>query len=297
MADEDAEEYDEETTVEEFADRGVVESDERFDDAAGSLPHSDTAVSILPAEAFFDKLNDTSMRLLIRGVAGSGKTTLLRWAAVQAGKAVDGGRWDDWRARVPFVIHLRDFPSGALPRPSDYPLIIAKELPDPPTGWVNELLDHGRVLLMFDGVDEVPASRRVELRELGFLSARVEPLSPFDRISDVSPLAGLANLVYLDLSDTQVWDVSPLTDLSDLTYVADALTGSLTSIIFAGPGRADCWRSSQRRRSSSSSNSAIASKSLGRPTARLMRISSSRSMQRHRRPNTSSSIERGNKSS
>ncbi|MCP4201219.1 MAG: NACHT domain-containing protein [bacterium] len=118
---------------------------------------------------------------------------------------------EDWRRKVPFVIRLRDCPGGQLPRPSDFPLLLAKELPDPPPDWMDEVLSSGRALIMFDGADEVPptargevlreirqlmrthpdnyyivttrpeAVERVEFRELGFVSARVEPLAPHDR--------------------------------------------------------------------------------------------------------------------
>ncbi|MBD1872113.1 leucine-rich repeat domain-containing protein [Nodosilinea sp. FACHB-131] len=117
----------------------------------------------------------------------------------------------DWRDKVPFVIRLRDCPNGRLPRPEDFPLPLAKELPDPPLGWVYEVLNNGQALIMFDGVDEVPplmrdealqdisqliktypdnyyvvttrpdAVERAEFYELGFVSARVEPMAPADR--------------------------------------------------------------------------------------------------------------------
>ncbi|MCA8949684.1 MAG: NACHT domain-containing protein [Planctomycetes bacterium] len=165
----------------------------------------------MPAVEFFDQLDQPeSSRLLIRGVAGCGKTTLLRWAAVQAGKD-SGDRAADWRRRIPFLVRLRDYPEGVLPRPRDYPELLARELPDPPSHWVDTVLRGGRGLVMFDGVDEVPAKsrgellaeirqltktfpdnayvvttrpeavERADLEELGFVSARVEPLSPSDR--------------------------------------------------------------------------------------------------------------------
>jgi hypothetical protein len=193
------------------------------------------------AEEVFEDLGIATNRLLIRGGAGCGKTTLLRWAAVQTGKV--NSRMDsrdlspeqklnqlnlyqepedqiaarnavvmsDWRDKVPFVIRLRDCPNGKLPRPEDFPLLLAKELPDPPSGWVYELLNNGQSLIMFDGVDEVPplmrdealqdisqliktypdnyyvvttrpdAVERTEFYELGFMSARIEPMTSADR--------------------------------------------------------------------------------------------------------------------
>ncbi len=193
----------------------------------------------LTAEEVFDGLGTGKGRLLIRGAAGCGKTTLLRWAAVQAGKqhgnidTVDDptkpaadrplnkpgpmaddtmpALGEDWRKKVPFVIRLRDCPGGQLPRPSDLPFLLAKELPDPPPEWMDDVLSSGRGLIMFDGADEVPptaraellreirqlmrthpdnyyvvttrpaAVERVEFRELGFISARIEPMAPHNR--------------------------------------------------------------------------------------------------------------------
>ena len=66
----------------------------------------------------------------------------------------------DWRSLVPFVIRLRDYPDGELPRPQEYPLKLAKELPDAPHGWMDSLLKNGRALLMLDGVDEVQRALR-----------------------------------------------------------------------------------------------------------------------------------------
>jgi Leucine Rich repeats (2 copies)/NACHT domain len=117
----------------------------------------------------------------------------------------------NWRQKIPFIIRLRNCNDGQLPRPSQLPLLLAKELPDPPINWIDDILRGGRGLIMFDGVDEVPpqvrnimmqeirdfitiypenyyivttrpeAVEREEFIERGFISARVESMTVSDR--------------------------------------------------------------------------------------------------------------------
>ena len=222
-----------------LADEDEEESEEEDQENGSPEEREELGPSSLPVEQFFDGLRPDAGRLLIRGAAGCGKTTLLRWAAVQAGKVgdvteetdlsrlpIDKERRDhmrdmsddrmmanggDWRAKVPFVIRLRDCPDGKLPRPNDFPLLLAKELPDPPTDWVDDVLRNGRGLVMFDGADEVLLKARDEVvreirqlmqtypdnyyvmttrpeaierpafLELGFTSARVESMATQER--------------------------------------------------------------------------------------------------------------------
>jgi Calcineurin-like phosphoesterase/NACHT domain len=216
-------------------------SDEEATETEGEEEEDDltlTNQTTFPAEQVFDNLADKG-RLLIRGIAGSGKTTILRWAAVQSARnqttathaakqkllpikpllsgheeEIDAAFADparDWRHKIPFIIRLRNCIDGQLPRPCEFHLLLAKELPDPPAGWIDDVLSSGRALVMFDGVDEVPLRLRDatmrEIRELidayadnyfvvttrpeavekyefierGFLSARVEPMAPSER--------------------------------------------------------------------------------------------------------------------
>ncbi|MGW0531444.1 NACHT domain-containing protein [Streptomyces sp. NPDC003032] len=99
-------------------------------------------------------------RLVLRGAAGSGKSTLVQWLALNAARQSFGPELADWNRCVPFVLRLRSFqlPEG-LPLPEDF--LAAAGVPlRAPEGWVQDLLDSGRALVLVDGVDEVPAKLR-----------------------------------------------------------------------------------------------------------------------------------------
>lgn len=104
-------------------------------------------------------------RLIVRGPAGAGKTTLLQWIAVQAASRSFDSPLETWNDMVPFLIRLRQFGDAGLPRPEQFPSLVAPSISDTmPQGWVHRLLQAGKAAVMVDGVDEVPESRRVELR-------------------------------------------------------------------------------------------------------------------------------------
>jgi NACHT domain len=177
-----------------------------------------------PVQAVLDRMSPESGRLLIRGEAGSGKSTLFRWTAIEASKGIrlpvmrsgkltfDEAKISDfWQAKIPFLIRLRDCKGGKLPSPDDFPEMIAKELGEPPSNWVRQVLKAGRGLVLLDGIDEIPnlhretARREIEaviraypgnyflvstrpeaipegwLSGLGFREARVNPMSDLDR--------------------------------------------------------------------------------------------------------------------
>lgn len=117
----------------------------------------------------------------------------------------------DWKNRLPFLIRLRDCPTGYLPGPDKLAVFIAELWPVASPDWINTQLETGRALLLFDGVDEVPNQKRAAiaksvreivarypdnyyllstrpeavqskwLTDIGFREARISPMSDGDR--------------------------------------------------------------------------------------------------------------------
>jgi len=105
-------------------------------------------------------------RLFLRGAAGTGKTTLLQWIAVRAARHDFPEMLSAWNDTVPFLIRLRRYVRDALPAPEEFVTEVAKNYAsEMPKGWVRELLEAGRALVLVDGIDELPEERRPALRE------------------------------------------------------------------------------------------------------------------------------------
>ena len=120
------------------------------DEGARATMRAETALSRFP-------------RTLLRGQAGSGKSTLLRWITVTAARSGFTGDLTDWNGRIPFLIKLRSHAEGPLPQPED--LVQGPLAALMPPGWAHRMLSQGRALLLADGVDELPAGRRVAVRD------------------------------------------------------------------------------------------------------------------------------------
>ncbi|WP_432853255.1 NACHT domain-containing protein [Amycolatopsis sp. CA-161197] len=102
---------------------------------------------------------------VIRGEAGAGKSTLLRWLAVNAARSAFTDQLAGWNGCVPFLVKLRDFADGPLPRGDE----LLTQPSSPPWGpapreWVHRRLESGEALVLVDGVDELVATRRAAVR-------------------------------------------------------------------------------------------------------------------------------------
>ncbi|MCB5183252.1 NACHT domain-containing protein [Streptomyces antimicrobicus] len=105
-------------------------------------------------------------RVLLRGEAGSGKTTLLQWLAVSAARGAFNGELGDWNGLVPALVKLRRYAGRDLPAPE----ALLDHTAGPLTGhlpraWMDRQLRDGRVLLLVDGLDELPANERRPVRD------------------------------------------------------------------------------------------------------------------------------------
>jgi len=197
-------------------------------------PQNDINNSSAVVEQVLDSVSKGFGRLLINGSAGAGKSTLMRWCAIHAAqnilnesftfetvkipsilnRHIDGElsrASENWRRKIPLLIRLRDCPAGQLPAANELPSFLAKHLPSAPLNWMTNVLDSGRALVLFDGVDEIHKDQRPQLANeigelirtypkctyvvttrpgavesgwltrLNFIEARVEPMSRRDR--------------------------------------------------------------------------------------------------------------------
>ncbi|RJQ75735.1 NACHT domain-containing protein [Pseudonocardiaceae bacterium YIM PH 21723] len=118
-------------------------------EVGGSRAHDEDS----PATVSIEDALRAHRRILVRGEAGSGKTTLLQWLAVRAAR----GELDF----MPVFLRLRRYSGRELPRPEEFLQTSVAHIADQmPAGWMHEQLAGGRALILVDGVDELPESRR-----------------------------------------------------------------------------------------------------------------------------------------
>lgn len=97
----------------------------------------------------------------IKGEAGSGKTTFLQWIAVCAAKN-ESHKIENIENTIPIVIELRnvEWPINLQDVVNKVTAIYGKNCPD---GWILNLLEQNRAILLFDGLDEINQIKREEV--------------------------------------------------------------------------------------------------------------------------------------
>ncbi|MEO0375519.1 MAG: GUN4 domain-containing protein [Cyanobacteria bacterium P01_A01_bin.17] len=114
-------------------------------------------------------------KMVIQAKGGMGKTTLLRHIALIYGLRKQGR----YRApkRIPVLLRLRDYSNKdndllIQANPPSLPTLITEHhIPSlsknnpltPPENWAETILDKGNALIMFDGFDEVPPTKRPQV--------------------------------------------------------------------------------------------------------------------------------------
>ncbi|MGK5638285.1 NACHT domain-containing protein [Streptomyces sp. URMC 126] len=106
-------------------------------------------------------------RAVLRGEAGAGKTTLVWWLAAHAACQTLPRKLAALNGLVPFVVPMRRLAALGItaPKPAKIPTIAGLMEDDPPDGWAGRVLDSGRVLLLVDGLDELPRESRAPARQ------------------------------------------------------------------------------------------------------------------------------------
>lgn len=95
----------------------------------------------------------------IGGEAGGGKTTFLQWLATCA--ATKSEKIETIKGLVPIVLKLRE-----IDFPINYKKEIEKITNSPcPKGWIEYLFNYDKVLLLFDGLDEICEENRNKVYE------------------------------------------------------------------------------------------------------------------------------------
>lgn len=156
-------------------------------------------------------------RLVISGRAGSGKTTVLQWLAVRAARRAFTQAAGPLNGQTPFFIRLREYVGADLPPPEQFLDKTAPMLAPKAGSWPREQMESGKALMLIDGVDELPEAQRAaavtwlrqliglfpdagyvvttrpgaldvadrsqttaleQLKELGFVTAELEPMDP-----------------------------------------------------------------------------------------------------------------------
>lgn len=123
----------------------------------------EVAVRSVPSPQRAEAALAGQQRVLLRGAAGSGKTTLLQWLATITARGELPPGLDQLSGCMPLTLSLRTLiRAGSLPGPGEFLTCGARPLAGLPAaeGWAAQRMAEGGMLLLIDGVDEVPEADR-----------------------------------------------------------------------------------------------------------------------------------------
>ncbi|WP_433399329.1 NACHT domain-containing protein [Streptomyces sp. CA-146814] len=149
----------------------------------------DRSATAPPLPQRIDTLLTDRPRVLLRGEAGAGKTTLLWWLAAHASARTLDDDLAPLNGLVPFVVPLRTLRArgGTFPGPAELTSAAGLVVDAAPEGWAGRILESGRVLLLVDGLDEVPPEDREQAHD--WLSQLLRRYPETRCVATVRPLA------------------------------------------------------------------------------------------------------------
>lgn len=197
--------------------------------ADGSSERDEVSVENLPVDVALA----VRSRTLIRGEAGSGKSTLLQYLLVNGARDTYGTGLSGWSGKVPVLIQLRRYANGQFPPVATLMEFCAPmSAVDAPNGWMHRQLADGNVVVMIDGVDELPEREREPA--LRWLEGLLESYPTCNFVVTSRPPA--LNTNWVDLPEFQVLNLEPMETNAIETFVTQwhsaaqvSISGSLAS--------------------------------------------------------------------
>ncbi|WP_162908021.1 NACHT domain-containing protein [Allorhizocola rhizosphaerae] len=142
-----------------------IDDDDDYWSIENRWERGDIEISPLNRPIRVPELLSRHRRLFIRGEAGLGKSVLLQWVAVQSARSSFEMGLEDWNDTVPFFVALRRHADGEMPPPERFIAELGRHIAaEMPHGWVHDKLRSGKGVLLVDGLDELGADRREDVR-------------------------------------------------------------------------------------------------------------------------------------